>query len=169
MEFIRIRAKQDRGWEEAWSLYQRAFPEHEKRTEERQLKAMQRDAFVCEGVWEAERFLGLLFFWRTGSWNFVEHFAVWEEMRGRNYGSCIMKAFQKREGQIILEIDPPENEIGIRRLGFYERLGFISLPEYAYYNPGFHQDPYPMLLMSYPKRMEAQEYAAFTNFMQQIS
>lgn len=44
-------------------------------------------------------------------------------LRGQRYGSRALSMLPN-DRPVILEIDPPVDEIAIRRKGFYERCGF---------------------------------------------
>lgn len=70
---------------------------------------------------------------------------------GRDLGSKVLRAFCREAGRVVLEIDPPEDEISIRRQGFYERNGFVTNP-YLYIHPSFRRpfQPHRLVLMSYP-------------------
>lgn len=66
----------------------------------------------------------------------------------------------------MLEIDPPETEIAVRRLRFYERLGFVR-NDYHYVHPSFQRpyEPHQLVLMSYPKAMTDEECRSFERFV----
>lgn len=40
-------------------------------------------------------------------------------------GSRILEAFGKDHSLVVLEIDPPADDISVRRERFYQRLGFL--------------------------------------------
>ena len=69
--------------------------------------------------------------------SYVEHLAVSPRLRGQNMGSKALAAFCQGR-RVILEIDPPEDEISVRRQHFDQRLGFVANP-YAYIHPSFRR------------------------------
>ena len=80
--------------------------------------------------------------------------------------STYYEAFCRKAGRIVLEIDPPETEIAVRRLRFYERLGFVR-NDYHYVHPSFQRpyEPHQLVLMSYPKAMTDEECRSFERFV----
>ena len=95
----------------------------------------------------------------------MEHLAVSPAIRGGGLGSAILSAFCDRTERVVLEIDPPEDEISVRRLHFYRRLGFCDNP-YAYVHPSYARPfrPHRLVLMSRPGPLsydEARRFAAF--------
>jgi hypothetical protein len=64
---------------------------------------------------------------------------------------------------VILEIDPPVDELAVRRKRFYQRLGFKT-NSYAHllhlpYREQF--PPHELAVMSYPKYLTEMEYQTF--------
>ena len=47
-------------------------------------------------------------------------------MRGRGYGAQALSLLGERKKTVILEIDPPNDEVSARRKAFYERAGYKS-------------------------------------------
>jgi GNAT superfamily N-acetyltransferase len=92
--------------------------------------------------------------------------AISPDLRGANMGSRVLEAFCRKAGRIVLEIDPPETEIAVRRLRFYERLGFVR-NDYHYVHPSFQRpyEPHQLVLMSYPKAMTDEECRSFERFV----
>lgn len=116
-------------------------------------------------------FEGLLFFWLYDQAVYVEHLAVRPEMRGRNIGSRLVEELAERypNRTVILEIDPPEDEISCRRKGFYERLGFKANGCYRYVHPSYlvgeQAHPHDLVLMSYPAQLTDEQTEDFVKFM----
>ena len=74
----------------------------------------------------------------------------------------------RKVGRVILEIDPPVDDISIRRLHFYERLGFVANP-YRYIHPSFRKPftPHRLVLMSYPGAITYEEARSFADFVRE--
>ena len=119
LQFIPFKSRADKGWAEAWELYEKSFPYNER-------------------------------------WS------------GRNMGSQALTAFCRKVGRVILEIDPPVDDISIRRLHFYERLGFVANP-YQYIHPSFRKPftPHRLVLMSYPEALTYEEARGFADFIRE--
>ena len=82
-------------------------------------------------------------------------------------GSKALSAFCQGR-RVILEIDPPVDDISIRRQHFYERLGFITNP-YEYIHPSFRRpsNPHQLILMSYPTALTYEEARDFADFIRE--
>ena len=93
--------------------------------------------------------IGLLTTWTFDSFTYIEHFALSPEVRGRGYGSeALAMLIARTEQPLILETEPPTDELTRRRIGFYERSGF-TLYDYPYVQPAYTADsqPVPLCLM----------------------
>ena len=91
---------------------------------------------------------------------FVDRLAVSPEQRGAGIGSSIMNELIGSTGKpIILEVERPVSRDAVRRIDFYEALGF-HLNVFDYIRPPLEEggDALPLFLMSYPQRLEAGEY-----------
>lgn len=169
LRFIPFRSTADPGWAEAWSIYRASFPPNEQWHEQDYARAFSDPFFEADGIWLGDRLAGLLFHWRHDDFRYVEHLALSPAMRGRNLGSRALEAFCRQGGRVILEIDPPEDEISIRRRSFYERLGFVENP-YLYIHPSFHE-PYlahRLVLMSRPGAITYDEARRFADFVREV-
>ena len=83
-------------------------------------------------------------------------------------GSKALAAFCERVGSVILEIDPPVDEISIRRLRFYRRLGFVENP-HEYLHPSFREPfvTHKLVLMRYPRPLDDGEARRFADFVRE--
>ena len=117
-------------------------------------------------AYDGEPFVGLVLYWETPDFLYVEHFCILPELRNRHYGQRILAALGKRSKTIILEIDPPTDEISVRRKGFYERCGFVENP-YLHVHPPYHRGNHghELVVMSCPERLTPEEYAAFSGYL----
>ena len=59
---------------------------------------------------------------------YSKSFSIYEqrlpEMRGRGCGAQALSLLGERKKTVILEIDPPNDEVSVRRKAFYERAGY---------------------------------------------
>ena len=146
---------------------QRLFPYNERWSEEAYDRAFGDPNFEADGIWRGDEFIGILFHWNAGDYRYVEHLAVSPRLRGQNMGSKALAAFCQGR-RVILEIDPPEDEISVRRQHFYQRLGFVANP-YAYIHPSFRRPfhPHRLVLMSYPEALTYEEARGFADFIRE--
>ena len=113
LQFIPFKSRADKGWAEAWELYEKSFPYNERWSEEAYDRAFGDPNFEADGIWRGGEFIGILFHWGADGYRYVEHLAVSPALRGQNMGSAALSAFCRKVGRVILEIDPPEDDISI--------------------------------------------------------
>lgn len=95
--------------------------------------------------------IGLLSYWDFDDFYYAEHFAIDPTQRNGGYGKAVLQHLcQLLDKPIVLEVEEPDEEMARRRIGFYQRNGFVLWDnEYRQppYKPG---DPcLPMRLMVY--------------------
>lgn len=122
-------------------LYEAAFPPEERRPTNEWLALMndQTSAFTALSITDDDgRFLGFITTWGFDAFIYVEHFAILPEGRGHGLGSRVLQALETMaDGKpIVLEVEPPEDEMAIRRINFYERIGF-HLQSIPYVQPAY--------------------------------
>ena len=92
-------------------------------------------------------------------------FAVNPVLRNGGVGSRMLKALtEDAEKMIILEVEPPTEEIAVRRVRFYERNGFF-FNDYPYIQPsmGEGRKETPLFLMSTERKIDEEEYRMIRN------
>ena len=94
--------------------------------------------------------------------------ALGRHSQARRVFRCALALLGGRGKTVILEIDPPVDDISIRRLHFYERLGFVANP-YQYIHPSFRKPftPHRLVLMSYPGAITYEEARSFADFVRE--
>lgn len=133
-------------------LYQNAFPEMERRTLPQQLKLFENQpSYFCDQYYVDDQFIGFIAFWKMGSFVFIEHMAVSDELRSQGHGSNMLAELHQRMMlPIILEVEKPEEGDGAkRRIHFYIKNGFVENDQ-EYVQPAYDEDksPVSMLLLS---------------------
>jgi ribosomal protein S18 acetylase RimI-like enzyme len=125
--------------------------------EERRDKLMQRDysdhnnRFSNNIILSNEIPVGLLTYWDFDNFIFIEHFAVDPKKRSRGIGKTVLTLLKEMlQRPILLEVEIPKDENSLRRIVFYQRLGF-SVCETNYLQPPYHPDGeyIPMYLMGH--------------------
>lgn len=157
--------------EQAWELYVNSFPDHERWTKEAFMRAAGDERFNTKLlVDETGVLIALLYYWTYGEFLYVEFFAVNPAMRGRNVGSEIITTLIKENSgrRVLLEIDPPVDEISIRRLRFYERLGFVA-NGYEHIHPSYISGdgahPHLLVVLTHKGVISANEFMEFRTFL----
>ena len=119
MEIKRLTDTNDPLYEKAMALYKISFPEHEQREAASQRSILHQPDYHLDVVCDNGEMIGEILYWDIGGALYIEHFCVLPAMRNHRYGQKILKAYGATP--LILEIDPPVDEIAVRRKAFYER------------------------------------------------
>lgn len=166
MEFVRIQSENNKYWNEVMNMYASSFPIFEQRTLNDQISALQDDNYYCMAICESNSLIGLIFYWDLSEYVYIEHFAISSNLRGKSYGSKVIKEFCENNKNIILEIDPPLDDISIKRLRFYSKLGF-KLQDFEYIHPSFRKDTpaHTLKIMTYPNDITKDEFDDFSKFL----
>lgn len=103
---------------------------------------------------------GFLAVWEFESFIYIEHFAVDPALRNSGTGSAMLQELIKQyQKPICLEVELPEDELTRRRIGFYERNGFV-FNEYPYIQPPISKgkSPVPLRIMTYRSEITREEF-----------
>lgn len=103
---------------------------------------------------------GFLAVWEFESFIYIEHFAVDPALRNSGTGSAMLQELVKQyQKPICLEVELPEDELTSRRIGFYERNGFV-FNEYPYIQPPISKgkSPVPLRIMTYKSEITREEF-----------
>ncbi len=161
----RLKTNTDKLFPFCWELYLSAFPDEERRELDYHVETMRLDQFHCDVVLDVDVPIAILFWWDLKEFTFIEHLATTPAVRGRGYGDQILREFiLDSKKPVLLEVEHPTNDICRRRIGFYERIGFI-LNEHQYRHPSYQQikDKFvDLMVMTYPKAITNNELQNFT-------
>lgn len=132
------------------NLMKQAFPAAEYRDlDELRLYTDSKTHFYNNIIMEENRPIGFFTYWDFGTFYYAEHFAIDPTLRNGGYGKRVLNLLcNSLPLPIVLEVEMPEDEMACRRIGFYQRNGFVLWPnDYCQppYRPG--DDFLPMRLM----------------------
>lgn len=134
-----------------YTLYTHAFPENERRnwaSLEYELNYEKR--FFAHALVVDNTFVGLFNYWIFDKFWYIEHFAIIPSLRGKKIGTEVMTLFKSQTSlPIVFEIELPTDPTAIRRINFYEKLGF-SIISHKYAQPPYENGNFmvPMQLMT---------------------
>lgn len=118
-------------YKNATKLYSSAFPPAEKIPLSMLKRTCKKGKAKFFGVYDARKFVGILYLVLMDDIISVFYFAVDENLRGKGYGSAILSAMKEKYPgtRIFLEIEKTDehaknNAERLRRKAFYERNGF---------------------------------------------
>lgn len=167
MRLERLRSETHEMYQKALDLYRISFPSHEQREAISQRRILGDSEYCFSLIYDDAVFVGLVLYWETVHFIYVEHFCILPEMRNRNYGQKVLELLGKGEKVVILEIDPPLDAISIRRKGFYERCGFAE-NSYPHIHPPYHRGNigHDLVIMSFPRPITQEEYDGFHAYLE---
>ena len=139
-----------------------AFPFEERRDFSDQKECLNNRFFEFSEIFDNETAVGFIALWNFPEFIFIEHIAIDEKMRSGGYGSKaigLVKEIYKKP--IILEAEAPETEQQIKRIRFYDRLGF-KINSYNYEQPSYHGgEGVPLKILSFPELINQEEFDLF--------
>lgn len=155
-------------FDKVFKLMKESFPESEYQTYEKQQKLLNTKEYkILTKYDENKNLIAFMALWDFPELVFIEHLAVSPLCRGGGIGTKFMKeVMEKYNKQIILEIEPPKNDIAAKRCRFYERLGF-SICDFEYYQKPLRENQ-PKLrlnLMSYPEPLDKNRFEYVKDFL----
>ena len=169
MDFIRLTDPAGPEFETAFALYEVSFPVHEQRTRPAQAVRLSHPEYRYMLLYEGDQFQGILLYWEGPGFRYVEHFAIAPELRGGGVGARALAELCSQGIPVILEIDPPVDDIARRRQGFYQRCGFAVNP-YPHVHPPYRPE-YPgheLVVLSSPRALTPAEYGAFACYLSAV-
>lgn len=168
MEFVRINSNDNNYFDDVMNIYKVSFPIFEQRIIKNQIDVLKDDKYNFMAVYENNELVGILLYWDLDNCKYIEHLAISPSLRGKSYGSRILKDFCENNGTIILEIDPPVDDISIKRLNFYSNLGF-KLQEFEHIHPPYRKEykGHKLKIMSFNRNLSEDEYNEFNVFLKE--
>jgi len=157
-------------YDKFFSLLESDFCLDERKTKINELKAFDDSNFSPNFIYDNQTLVGYICFWEFEKFLYIEHFAILNSMRGTGQGSKFLKEFSEKFNKpIILEVELPENEVAIKRIKFYERLGY-HLNNFPYTQPAYQPEskPVEMFVMSYGTTLSKSDFSAFTKTIKKI-
>lgn len=156
----------DLHYAEAMELYAQSFPYHEQREPSSQTAIMEEPAYHFDLIFDEKEFVGIILSWQTEDSIYIEHFCIMPKLRGCGYGRQTLALFADLGKTVILEIDPPVDEVAIKRKRFYESVGYVDNPFY-HVHPPYHCDHkgHELVVMSYPEALSEMQYQRFNDYL----
>ena len=149
-------------------LYRISFPLHEQRLAASQKRILTDAEYHFDLIYDEDGFAGIILYWERGDCIYIEHFCILPEKRNRSLGRRTLELMQNKGKTLILEIDPPTDDVSKRRRGFYERCGFAENP-YSHVHPPYRegQSGHSLVVMSWPTVLTEGQYADFRCYLEE--
>lgn len=168
MDKLNLKKFNSSDFDDFFELMKEAFPSIERRNYQDQKELLDESEYeIIVNKNGKHRINAFLANWIFNGFNFIEHFAVANELRGHGLGSLMLKDYLSKSNKLIfLEVELPEDKISMRRIEFYERLGFY-LNDFYYLQPPMqkHHDFLQLKVMSYPRCVDKLEFVKFKNIV----
>ncbi len=166
MRFEHLISSENSLFQKAMALYKISFPLHEQRKLDSQIKIMNNKEYRFYLIYDEKDWIGIILCWETDSFIYVEHFCIFPEMRNKKYGQKALEHLNKKGKMVILEIDPPIDEISVHRKAFYERAGYKA-NDFGHIHPPYQEKfhGHRLIVMSYPEPLSKTEYDAFNQYL----
>lgn len=155
-----IRPMAPERFDRVYRLMEESFPKDEYRPYPAQKALLEEPGYRLWIMEEKEELLGFCAVWELEGCLFLEHLAVEPRYRNRGLGARFLRELaQHYRMPLCLEVELPESDLARRRIGFYERNGFV-LNRYPYEMPALApgQSPVPLLLMTSPHPLSPEEF-----------
>ena len=145
-----------------FSIMEQSFPLDEYRTYEEQKELFAIPEYAIYGLYAEDESLikGFAAVWEFENVVFLEHLAVNPACRNGGLGAKMLQGLKEEFGKpICLEVELPEDELTRRRIGFYERNGFVLNP-YDYIQPPLSKGrkAIPLMIMTSEKGLSQEEF-----------
>lgn len=165
MEIKRITNPDCREFKEAFEICEDSFPLSERRKLPEQIKAFECPDYHFNILSEGGGVSGFITYWETDGFIYIEHLAIKRSLRGTGAGSAAVNSVKCGRKPLILEIEPPVDEITIRRRHFYERLGFTENP-FSHYQLPYNREGggCELKILTYPRKITDGEYEKFYDY-----
>ena len=153
-------------FERAFEIYELSFPYDERRDRAEHERIMKHPDYRCALIMRCDELLGIAFYWELPELIFLEHLATHPEIRGQGIGSGALELLRKMGKTVILEIEPPVDELTYRRYGFYKRNGFTMNPHHhiqAKYHEG--DSDLELKILTSPEIISDEKYRDFYSYM----
>ena len=134
-------------------LYIQSFPDNERRSivKFKNLFENNNDFHILGFFEDNDEFIGFISYWDFDTFRYAEHFAVVPEKRNGGLGSqCLKYAVETMGLPVVLEVEPPVDDMAKRRIGFYQRNGFKLWSDLYYLQPAYEKflEPVELKLMT---------------------
>lgn len=119
------------------ALYLKSFPPNERREFYEFKLLLQKSEFEVYLFILNHQIVGFASLWYLNDFVFIEHLAIDPIFRGQGIGSDAVKYFLSHINKtFLLEVEPPTDEVNVKRVEFYKRLGF-RLIDMLYMQPSY--------------------------------
>lgn len=152
-------------YDKIFDLMAASFPSDEYRTYDEQKALLDNPFYQVYVLKDSDNnsIKAFIAVWEFEDFAFIEHFTVNPEYRNGGIGAKILKEMVGLLGKTIcLEVEPPEDELSARRIGFYQRNGFFLNP-YPYVQPSISKgkNAISLIVMTSGRAVSEEEFESY--------
>lgn len=154
-------------FDDVFKIMEQSFPLEEMRCYEGQKALFERDDYKVKTYSHEGVIAGFCAYYELGDILYIEHLAASPEARGLGIGTKLVKEIlSEAKGMVILEVEPPVDEITRRRVVFYEKLGFYLNP-YYHFQPPLNRETggVELKIMSFPRAISEEEQKVYRRLL----
>lgn len=144
-----------------YDIMQQSFPSDEYRPYEEQKSLFDNDEYNIYVQKEDDgNIIAFIAVWDFNSFVYIEHFAVDPSYRNGGVGSSILRDITEIYGDnLCLEVELPNSDVSVRRIGFYKRCGFYY-NDYPYIQPSISKGKkeVPLKIMTYGNQIDNKSF-----------
>ena len=161
---IRFENVTEKTFPQVFEKMKAAFPYEERRDYLDQQECMNDERFKFLEIFDDAQAVGFTALWDLDGFLFIEHIAIDQDKRSGGYGSKTIELIKSTFNKpVILEAEAPKTAQQIKRIRFYDRLGF-KINDFPYEQPSYHGDEgVPLKILSYPELLSDAEFENFIN------
>ena len=157
-----IQKLQREDYEQVYQILEASFPITERRPYEKQVELLEEPLYQIYVLKDEKENLvqGFMAVWEFETYTFLEHFAVNPAYRNSGFGSVMIKELLELSvNPVFLEVELPDTEMAVRRIGFYERNG-LFYNAYPYMQPALTEgcEPIPLRIMTSGNAVEEEQF-----------
>ena len=143
-------------------IMEKSFPEDERRPYNEQEALLRNPLYRIYIARESDEksVQGFAAVWEFDKFAFVEHLAVEPSNRNKGIGARILEMLHCSIGKkLCLEVEPPKDEMSVRRIAFYKRNHFF-FNDYEYFQPPISEgkNPVQLYIMTSESEITEQEF-----------
>jgi len=167
---LKIKPLKKEDFDKIFEIMEEAFPKAEYRPKEKQYALLDNPLYTVSVLSKTDIPIGFIASWELDNCIFIEHFAVKSEYRGQGLGADFLKTFLSvQEKPTVLEVEDLKTPVALRRIAFYERLGF-TLSDTGYIQPNLSptRDEVPLRIMNFGTAVKAKEQIFKTVYNKEV-
>ena len=155
-------------FDDVYKIMKQSFPLEEIRGYEGQRALLDREDYFIKTYIHSGEVAGFCAYYELNDVLYIEHLACSPAVRGLGIGTKLVQEVLDEAGErsVILEVEPPVDEMTKRRVAFYEKLDFHLNP-YYHFQPPLNKDTdgVELKMMSSKGKITEEEQKAYRRLL----